>query len=447
MIQLGLHLTLILLVILPFQLFAVCKPDKKFRKFIVKEKLLTQPQINSLLIKYSKKKKISITCAQEMSKAILLEEALKWKQIASSKRCFDNPPGKYCPKNTRSEIFGHFTFLETLLQTIDKNSIDCKHTESSFSTSIKLTKGSVDILRVLNKLQRLEDKLQLNQKECEEDSKISSLDSPNSQYFKELLKKGVEAPLDDFLKFWYPNEEVLKEDPQSVKCRRLESDYVYGNLDYLTEECKPEALYSWGPSIKLENMKKVLSDNKLWKGSPNPIKGKPTTLFMARTPVSSFGYGDIAVRIKLKKGTPFPFEHHTFYNSGTSDYSNVDGVMMNRAWYKDYMLKNSTFIESWSFGTPQLYDEMVRDILRLKTKKSAEVYASNGKNDPKQGLKNLFDQKVDRKDFSEKELKRKLLKHISMVLSGEGRVHFQKGSCRNIQRHYKTDKPTYFNPN
>ena len=53
------------------------KPDKKFRKFMVKEKLLSLPQINSLLIKYSKKKKISITCAKEMSKAILLEEALK----------------------------------------------------------------------------------------------------------------------------------------------------------------------------------------------------------------------------------------------------------------------------------------------------------------------------------------------------------------------------------
>lgn len=434
---------LFILGFVPSKVFANCTPSKKFKKFVIKKNLLNRPDIKSSLFEYAKKKSKSIECIEEMFKVILLDEAIKWKIQASINKCFDAPPGKSCPSKIRNEIFGHFTSIEKKVASLRTTSHLCKVSQTKNIASDKLAQDTVDILRVLNKLERLELNLQKIKIDCNETLSISVEDSPNLDYFKKLLSKGDKSSLDDFLVFWYPGDEELKDKPFDHHC----NSYVYGNLDYLSEDCKPDVLYSWGPTVKLENMKKTMIDNQLWKGSPNPINNKATTLFMAKSPVVSFGYGDIAIRIKLKSGTPFPYEHHSMFNKGEKDYSKVDGVMMNRAWNKDYMLKNSSFINSWSFGTPQIYDEMVRDILRFKNKKSAEVYASNGTNDPSKGLDNLFQQKADRKDFSEKELKRKLLKHISMILNGEGKIHYQKGSCRNKELHYKTNKPTYSNPN
>jgi hypothetical protein len=39
-----------------------------------------------------------------------------------------------------------------------------------------------------------------------------------------------------------------------------------------------------------------------------------------------------------------------------------------------------------------------------------------------------------------------LVKHIDMILKSEGRIHYQKGSCRNRNQSFSTRKPTYINP-
>lgn len=270
-------------------------------------------------------------------------------------------------------------------------------------------------------------------------SKISGIDSPNYNYFRDLLKRGEKAPLKDFLNFWYPAKINFNDDlTYFFKCQvRPWSPLVYvdgyDEKGELTPECSPDVLYSWGPKIKLDSMANGLRNEENWHGSANPGR---KTLYTALTPFSTYAYGTYQVRLKIKPQTIYQ----------TRDCNDSSGTICVRtATFQEFNIEDAGVIESWSFGTPEQYDEMVRDIIKFSSGKKAQGYYSK---EPKgKGLNRLFGNLADGVEDSERKLKENLLEHIRMVINEEGQIRFYSGSCQNRKLHFKTSKPTYFNPN
>lgn len=436
---------------------ADCLPTPQFRSYLDKHDLFSSKNPKALLDQFASDSKLSSECVLKMVEKVIPELALEWDKKAQAKHCFDTPPGVECPQDMRDEIYGNIKLLDQWSLWIGNNKTAphaslCDQISVASPALGDLTQDTATILDVLNKVERLESKLKQPEK-CEESSVVKADDSPNLQHFKSLLIKGETAPLEDFLQVWYPTDKKLEQDPfffncQSKPWKALSKTVVSEGHKYLAEECKPEFLYSWGPKEKLETMKKAMPDNTSWNGSPNPHgeDAKKQSLFLALTPASTYGYGDISIKIKVKRGTPFPtaYSHVQMQGHDKED----DGVRVRLDDFQDFNLNESAYIESWSYGTPQIYDELVRDLLNAKEKKRAQRYQtpSGETNDFSQkGLNVFFDQDADEFDFSEKALKQKMLALIKMILNNEGRVHFQSGTCRNQENHHKAKKPTYFN--
>jgi hypothetical protein len=105
----------------------------------------------------------------------------------------------------------------------------------------------------------------------------------------------------------------------------------------------------------------------------------------------------------------------------------------------DFYISDGSVVDSWSFGTPQQYDEIVRDIIRLQSGKRGISYTSQG---GPVGSLPAWDGHVT----NEYVIKQNLLEMIREILNGEGRIFYAKGSCRNLKRHFSTDKHSYMNP-
>lgn len=162
-----------------------------------------------------------------------------------------------------------------------------------------------------------------------------------------------------------------------------------------------------------------------------------TLLYLALTPAMTFGYGKTLMRFKIKKGTPFT--NHPKKDPGKGE---VGFIPMDEM--PDFAFSDSSVVESWSYGTEEIYDEIVRDLIRLKSDKRAQTYSGDH---TKKGLAKIYVGSIDNKEFDESTLKRNLLNLIEIILKNEGKIFYQKGSCRNSNEHYKTSTPTWFNPN
>lgn len=289
---------------------------------------------------------------------------------------------------------------------------------------------------------------------CNEPTK--PLNSPNKEYFEKLLAKGTSAPLEEFLRLWDPEGPEFEEDPYFFRCQKKPYTPMtkLDKTKHLAEECKPDTLYTWGPTKKLDTMLRTMPDAKKWGALPNPFvivkdesdyekDGVEGALFLSLSPAVSFGYGDTLVRIKVKRGIKFaPMNYDSKTKIGFST-GNVHEFVINR----------TSMIESWSYGTPEIYDELVRDIKRHLTNKRTETLTSQESGDRPYTqadgyLHALYENDgMDGTNFNEKALKNNLLKLIAMILKGEGKVLHPKGVCRNYDEHYSTNKPIWFNPN
>lgn len=277
-------------------------------------------------------------------------------------------------------------------------------------------------------------------------SSVTADDSPSKAYFETILKRGMDTPIQDFLKLWYPRRasaKIEEKDPYFFSCEKSPwASLNWAADDSLAPDCRPDVLYSWGPPVKIKNMLVAMPDGKSWQGSPNPGYSMATAI----SPASSFSYGLDQIRIKLKKTAEF----------------NRNPVLKNKAVIfssvvNEFDIADSNMIESWSYGTPEQYDEIVRDILRVTSGKRAILLNSQAPpdlkaSDPHSGLHRLFrgngteTEGWDGHPGTELELKVALLNHIKMILNGEGRIIYSKEACRNRRFYFQTDKPSYFNP-
>lgn len=279
---------------------------------------------------------------------------------------------------------------------------------------------------------------------CSEGSVATASDSGEKAYFQNLYDNSLTASLKDYLHLWYPDREQETDNAWFFECQSTE----WGPLDKmikagrprLQDDCKPDVLYTWGPLVKLQNMKSSMIDDQEWHGDPNPYgKFKNNILYMAMTPSGTFPYGTHLIRLKIKKEVPF-FE-------GDSYRELVPEVRFLSSFYQDFSLTDSSVIEGWSFGTPEIYDELVRDVRRLITNKRAQLYTILYSDlTDRQNIAKIFGGRIDSYEANEQILKERFHNLIGQILRQEGRVIYQKGTCRNRHLFFKTNKPTYFNP-
>lgn len=530
---------------------AACEPTPEFSNYIRKQNVFSSDNPKKEISAYALKNKIEEGCAYEMVSKLVPAMAVEWMNRSRELGCFKDNPGPKCPDITKNEIFGNIDLLDQWSAWLNTNKttlpeISLCHDYVVDDNVDNFFSDMSPILTALKKEERMKLAVDLQKMNCNESTIVNADNSPNLEYFKKLQKLGLKAPLDDFLKLWYPKGKKYEEDPYFFKCQdkpwapltkksdiepkqlseadlkikkvddflkkfkkltveeisnrnaefelliqklvsknykkeelaalvakremienELSTNIDFSNisqedqdqiielknikaeaelinlkpntLSYLAKECKPDVLYSWGPEVKLAGMQKTMQDGKEWANSPNPLPNNDkAALFMSMSPTSTFGYGNIAVRLKIKPSVPY--KHIWGYVDSKEAMPNEIQVRTDQ--YQDFTTKDASVIESWSFGTPEHYDEIVSELLRFKEKKRAQLYFRKIDSD---GIDQLYTN-VDSYKTDEDILKKRLLNHIEMILQGRGRIVYQKGSCRNREQSFKTKRPTYFNP-
>lgn len=260
----------------------------------------------------------------------------------------------------------------------------------------------------------------------------------------EIAAALVDVPEEsDPYKLWFPYERDESVGFEWRDCRvQSENGHpIREENGTLREECEGDTFYSWGPQIKLDNLKE-------WMGSGN-WKDEFRALFMARTPIGSFGYGPVALRIKLRSDL-------TWSRSRSAHGScNIDlGTKAKVAFYRtmsllggkllDIIICSPKAIHSWSHSTKEHYDEIIKDywwtVKRKRAEDLYEVYINN--------ISSLFTgSSVDSKDFRVSTLERYIGGHLKRIKENKGEIfvnpEFRDDFVR--EEHFSTDYPIYFN--
>ncbi|HMQ09798.1 MAG TPA: hypothetical protein PKC21_04220 [Oligoflexia bacterium] len=176
------------------------------------------------------------------------------------------------------------------------------------------------------------------------------------------------------------------------KCRN--KDFYYYPIQEVTlagtakldDKCRPEFLYSWGNEKKLEELKSVAGKGKWAHGFAPSISDALSeqdirVLYMGLTPASTFPYGDVMLRLKVRPDVNFINIESTWYRDNWgADCSKVpqnikDNVIVYKyrvfdgpampayQVYLEYQACSPRVFESWSHDTKYNYDEIVKDYL------------------------------------------------------------------------------------
>ncbi len=268
-------------------------------------------------------------------------------------------------------------------------------------------------------------------------SPISAEDSPQKEHFQNVLKQGMDAPIGEFLKLWYPdNKSEAEVDTYFFHCQEPWGP-IGGYFD-LRPKCRPDVLYSWGGIAKLKEIQETLPDDQIWTGSPNPSRKQ---IYTALSPISTYAYGLVQIRFKVRSEIPF------IAGSKYGDFPKQ--VRVATLSYQEFIIDDASILESWSYGTPEQYDEIVKDILRISSGKRAQGFYIGPPEERDlsvSGMNRIYGSLADGLAVTEETLKRNLLELIRMILNREGRIHYAQDVCRSRRKHFLTERPTYFNP-
>ncbi|MGK5085693.1 hypothetical protein WDW37_20585 [Bdellovibrionota bacterium FG-1] len=203
-------------------------------------------------------------------------------------------------------------------------------------------------------------------------------------------------------------------------------------------KCRPDTLYSWGTSGKLGNLQQAM-------GEATPWASEMGDLFLARAPISTFAYGPIPIRVKLKAGVQF-FGGVGLGCYGTDDIKNTV-FYRNDGMYSDWAICSPSVIHSWSFAQPEHYDEMVLDYQGLKKHLplSVDFYAFQQYEAGTYFYGGNFDGYTV---FTEEMFMRKLVGILKDTLDQVGHIYYNPGippSEMTRAKHFETDHPVYFN--
>lgn len=266
-----------------------------------------------------------------------------------------------------------------------------------------------------------------------------------SNYIASIVKKSVRKK--------YSQSELLSlfnEKPANVgytlgKCQDPSASYhlvATGEDGSLLPECVPDTLYSWGDYGKLKWFKDRYSTSGDWTA---PFE---RDFFLTQSPLATFGYGEIPLRIKLRKDVKVILSKSSADQRSCANLTTDEkatSIILNR-WNMfhgtglDYILCSMGPVESWSFGTKEHYDEIVRDYqwIEKNNYKDYELYYK------KDGVDQLWNTNLDGKTFTLEVLLKHLQINRELIDLKLGRVYEQRSGLS--KTHYQTKNPIYYNP-
>jgi len=216
-------------------------------------------------------------------------------------------------------------------------------------------------------------------------------------------------------------------------------------------ECAPDTLYSWQKSsrINLDNFSKSPLINGIF-------------LYTWRTPIGTFGYGDVQLRLKLKKNVKFRWVKTGDQACPKADQENTVyvhaypfGVFIASA--VDYLLCSKGPVESWSAGSlgaffeakneldfismrpyeyPQPYDSYGIGFLRTKPVPRSVFYPDNP-------YFMSWDNDLGH-DWSEKGLLKKIENLKIKKFGFQNRIYCHQNEHCDLQNHFQSHETNYF---
>lgn len=222
----------------------------------------------------------------------------------------------------------------------------------------------------------------------------------------------------------------------------------------LDPNCQPDVLYSWGRESKLATFlacasgkgegcnlaKRAKAASQIWQ------KNFPHAVFATVNPLSTFGYGELLFRIKLKPDTKFKFMHNPEYFSNPCNLlgGKAKDTVLVRSWSVrglsgvDYILCGTGPIHSWSIGTKQGYAELEKAYQWTEGHSHWMPYVAQ--ND---GKFILFDRNLDEgNDFSRTKLQKNFALMKKMMSGGETGVFYAPGVEKS--GHFSTKMDSYW---
>ena len=223
---------------------------------------------------------------------------------------------------------------------------------------------------------------------------------------------------------------------------------------YLVSECSPDTLYSWGDYKTLEDYTKAMGDGK-WVGKLHE------TLYTALSPVSTFGYGMIPVRLKIKPGVKYILtldskfkeanQCKAYFKFGILTEASASNTIVVRIMdaydfsLMEYNICSSDVIESWSYGTRQNYDEITLDAEKLLAG-DFDTFPYSKRN----GIGDFIDSPVDKESFNTHYERSTFDERTSnlwwIAKQGLGHIYYSPGTPHDASKHFATAHPVYFNP-
>ncbi|MBG08225.1 MAG: hypothetical protein CME68_05665 [Halobacteriovoraceae bacterium] len=255
-------------------------------------------------------------------------------------------------------------------------------------------------------------------------------------------------------------------------------------------ECALDTLYTWQGQWTIDFLNKNMRPDKVFPIPSN--KRKETIMFFWRSPIPTFGYGDYNLRIKLKSDVKFLFvggKRNPCLKLKERKKTVFVRVSQGLSELSEYILCNSSSVDSWSYGTKEHYIEALADLNWMVHKNKSEwepyqrtsswikealrgnsgfVRLNNNivdtvsifnetKTDSslakKAGLLDLLRKKysivsyspdVPSKFWSRDSLYKRMLLFYRMSESGKGKVYYSNDN-KSKKDHFKTRLPTYFN--
>ena len=132
-------------------------------------------------------------------------------------------------------------------------------------------------------------------------------------------------------------------------------------------ECAPDTLYVWLEEKKID-----------WSMYPkNPLR-KGVYLYTWRTPLATYAYGKVQIRLKLKPHLKFKWllkgreREHLFCPQVDQDSTVYVLTTTYSKTVSEYLICSKEVIESWSTGTPHAYQEAKREFEYINSVKNEE---------------------------------------------------------------------------
>lgn len=221
---------------------------------------------------------------------------------------------------------------------------------------------------------------------------------------------------------------------------------------YIVPECTPEILYSWGGFDKLNWFVNNMGNSKSW---PSPM---PRGLFTTSSAAGTFGYGPVAIRIKVKPSVRFKLAVSPavstcagYFANGTINRESAKNTIVSRLdlradglSFLEYTICSSEVIDSWSYGKSEHFDEILRDHNWMLTKNYFfwDAYAKN------HGVDVYLDNTLDQAAagymtiYSIESIQKRMGLLRALIQGGFGQIMAQNPEAR--ARHFKVARPNYY---